>query len=375
MHSRPAQQTQVGRFGLGGPMPVVAAAAQHGDINIIDNALGTVTALATVTVQTQINGQLVEVAFKEGQNVQRGDFLAQIDPRPYQAALDQAQGQLQKDQASLKMAQMDLTRYQKLAEQNSIARQQAEDQAYVVGQDEGTVNLDQAQLENAKLNLAYCHIVAPVGGRIGLRLVDPGNYVQASSATGIAVITQLQPISVVFTLPEDELPAILKQMHAGATLTVTVYDRSNMTKLATGTLAAVDSQIDTTTGTVKLRAQFDNADESLFPNQFVNARLLVDVLKDATVIPTAAVQRGAPGAFVYLVKPDSTVTVQIVKLGPEDNGLVLVQSGLAAGDQVVVDGADKLRDGAKIALRQAQSGATPASGGGTGVQQGSGNGQ
>jgi membrane fusion protein, multidrug efflux system len=363
IHARQPQPSQVGQAGFGAPMPVVAAPVQKGDVNIVDNALGTVTALATVTVQTQISGQLVEVAFTEGQRVQKGDFLAQIDPRPYQAALDQAQGQLLKDQASLSMAQMDLTRYQKLAQQNSIAKQQAEDQAYVVGQDQGTVKLDEAQVETAKLNLAYCHIVSPVSGRIGLRLVDPGNYVQVSGATGIAVITQMQPISVVFALPEDELPPVMKQLHAGATLPVTAYDRSNTTELATGTLTAVDSEIDTTTGTVKLRAQFDNADEALFPNQFVNTRLLVDVLKDATVIPTAAVQRGAPGTFVYLIKPDNTVSVQTVKLGPEDNGRIAVQSGLSVGDQVVVDGSDKLREGAKITLRQPSNGAAPTTGG------------
>jgi membrane fusion protein, multidrug efflux system len=358
IHHGPAQSVPKGRFANSGTMPVVAATVTQGDINIIDNALGTVTALATVTVQTQINGQLTEVGFKEGQDVKKGDFLAQIDPRPYQAALDQAQGQLLKDQASLKMAQMDLARYQKLAAQNSIAKQQSEDQVYVVGQDQGTVALDQAQVENAKLNLAYCHIVAPVSGRIGLRLVDPGNYVQASSTTGIAVIAQMQPISVLFTLPEDQLPAVMTQLHSSAKLSVTINDRSDTIKLATGTLSALDSQIDTTTGTVKLRAQFDNEDESLFPNQFVNAHLLVSVLHGVTVIPTSAIQRGAPGTFVYLIKPDETVGVENVTLGPEDNGMVQVVSGLASGNQVVVDGADKLREGSKIVLRQEAAPAT-----------------
>ena len=350
IHHGPAQRARTGRFDVSGAMPVVAASAKSGNIDIVDDALGTVTPLATVTVQTQINGQLLSVGFQEGQEVKKGDFLAQIDPRPYQAALDQAQGQLAKDQASLGMARMDYLRYQKLAAQNSIAKQQAQDQEYVVGQDEGTVKLDQAQVETAKLNLAYCRIVAPVSGRIGLRLIDPGNYVQISNTTGIAVIAQMQPITVVFTLPEDNLPAVMDEMQKGTKLQVTAYDRSNTVKLETGTLAAVDSTIDTTTGTVKLRAQFDNADEKLFPNQFVNAHLLVKVLQGVTVIPSAAVQRGSPGTFVYLIKPDNTVSVQKITLGPESGGQVV--SGLSSGQQVVVDGADKLREGAKISLRQ-----------------------
>ncbi|HXQ53994.1 MAG TPA: MdtA/MuxA family multidrug efflux RND transporter periplasmic adaptor subunit [Stellaceae bacterium] len=356
IHTRPAPKPPSGRFALSGPMPVVAAPAQKGDIDISYNALGTVTPIATVTVQTQIAGQLVAVAFTEGQEVKAGDFLAQIDPRPYQAALDQYAGQLQRDQAALNEARIDLARYQRLAAQNAIAKQQAEDQEYVVHQGEGTVKLDQALVDNAKLNLGYCRIVAPVDGRIGLRQVDPGNYIQVGSATAIAVITKLKPISVIFTLPEDELPAVMKRLHNGAQLPVTAYDRSNINLLATGTLAAVDSAIDQTTGTVKLRAQFANDDETLFPNQFVNARLLIDTLKDATVIPTAGVQRGQPGTFVYLVKPDDTVAMQKVTLGPQDGERVAISKGLSPDDKVVVDGADKLRDGAKVSLRQ-ESGA------------------
>jgi membrane fusion protein, multidrug efflux system len=306
VHTRPAPQPPGGRFaGANVVMPVVAGTVAKGDIPVTYDALGTVTPLATVSVLTQIAGQIVDVAFSEGQEVKKGDVLVQIDPRPYQAALDQQTGQLLRD----------LARYQKLAAQNSIARQQAEDQAFVVSQDEGTVKLDQAMVDNARLNLSYCRIVAPVDGRIGLREVDPGNYLTVGN-TPIAVITQMKPISVIFTLPEDELPQVMKRLAAGAKLPVTAYDRSNTQKLADGTLKAVDSAIDPTTGTVKLRAEFPNQDEALFPNQFVNARLLIDTVTDTAVIPTAAVQRGQPGTFVYLIKPDNTVMVQKVTLGP-----------------------------------------------------------
>jgi multidrug efflux system membrane fusion protein len=343
----------VGNGRAGQTTPVVSAVAQQGDMPVTLNELGTVTPLATVTVMTQINGQLVDVGFKEGQELNKGDFLAQIDPRPYQAALDQLQGQLLKDQALLKGAQIDLARYQRLVAQNSIAQQQADDQLYLVHQYEGTVKSDEAQVDNAQLNLAYCHIVSPVTGRVGLRLVDPGNYVQTSNTSGIAVITQMKPMSVIFTVPEDNLPAILKRVQTGATLQVTAFDRGGQTKLATGTLSTLDNQIDPTTGTIKLRALFDNADEMLFPNQFVNVQLLLDTMTGATVIPSAAIQRGAPGTFVYEIKPDDTVTVQKVALGPSDGERVAVTQGLAPGDRVVIDGADKLRDGAKVTLPSA----------------------
>jgi multidrug efflux system membrane fusion protein len=351
-----------GRFSNSGPMPVVATEARKGDIDVTRAALGTVTPLATVTVQTQIPGQLLEIGFQEGQKVEKGDFLAQVDPRPYQATLDQAQSTLDRDQAILEAAKIDLARYQKLVAQDSIARQQAEDQFYTVQQDEGTVKLDQAAVESAKLNLDYCHIVAPLAGRVGLRLVDPGNYVQvgnatasatgstSGSATGIAVITQLQPITVIFTLPEDDLPAVMKRLAAGAELQVTAFDRSQSTKLATGKLFSVDNQIDTATGTVRMRAQFDNDDGALFPNQFVNVELLVDTLHDATIVPTAAIQRGNPATFVYVVNSDNTVKVQAVKLGPTQNDDVAITEGVSPGDKVVTDGTDKLRDGAKITL-------------------------
>jgi multidrug efflux system membrane fusion protein len=352
LYWRESQPDTGPRQGRGGPPapPVVAATATKGDVKITDSALGTVTPLATVTLQTQIAGQLTEIGFKEGQDVKKGDFLAQIDPRPYQAALDQAQGQLAKDQALLRQAQVDLVRYKTLAAQDSIAKQQADDQEWLVHQDEGQVKVDQAQVENAQLNLAYCRIVSPATGRIGLRGIDPGNYVTVASSTALAVITQMQPISVVFVLPEDNLPAVLKRMHEGATLTVAATDRSGTIPLGNGTLLAVDSQIDTTTGTVKLKAQFANNDETLFPNQFVNVALLVDTLKDTTIIPTAAIQRGAPGTYVYMIKQDDTVTVQKVKLGPVDGDNVAIIDGLQPGDRVVVDGADKLREGAKVKI-------------------------
>jgi membrane fusion protein, multidrug efflux system len=345
-----SQSAATGRLQSTGPMPVGTAKVDKGDMPTVLNGLGAVTPLAMVTVKTQINGQLIDVAFKEGQLVNKGDVLAQIDPRPYQVALAQAEGQLAKDQALLKNAELDLTRYKTLVAQNSIARQTLDTQAALVQQDIGTVQADQAQVDTQKLNLTYCRIVSPVGGRVGLRQVDPGNYVQTSDANGIVVITQLQPISVIFTLPEDNLPAVLKRMRTGATLAATAFDRTGATKLGEGTLETVDNQIDPTTGTVKLRAVFDNADQLLFPNQFVNIGLLVDTLHDASIVPSAAIQRGAPGTFVYLVKPGDTVSAQPVKLGPSDAKNVAVIKGLKPGDAVVTDGADRLKDGAKVRL-------------------------
>src|SRR5438067_2897364 len=342
------QAPQTGRFQSGGPMPVGTATVAKGDMPVTLSGLGTVTPLAMVTVKTQINGQLVEVAFKEGQLVKKGDFLAQIDPRPYQVALAQAEGQLAKDQALLKNAEIDLARYRTLVAQNSVARQTLDTQAATVQQDLAVVQADQAQIDTQKLNLTYCRIVSPVTGRVGLRQVDPGNYVQTSDANGIVVITQLQPISVIFTLPEDKLPAVARRVRQGAALSATAFDRSGAVKLDTGRLETIDNQIDTTTGTVKLRAIFDNADQALYPNQFVNVQLLVDTLKGADLVPNAAVQRGAPGTFVYVAKPDETVAAQPVTLGSGDDQRIGVARRLEPRQVTVVDGADRLKDGAKV---------------------------
>src|SRR5438128_3239352 len=348
------QPKNAGRFPSGTPVPVVAARVEKVDMPVTLSQLGTVTPLATVTGKTQLSGYLVQVAFKEGQMVNKGDFLAQIDPRPYQVALEQAQAQLAKDQASLKNAQLDLVRYNTLVAQNSIAKQTRDTQESLVGQFQATIKADQAQIDAQKLNLTYCRIVSPVTGRVGLRQVDPGNYVQTSDPNGIVVVTQLQPISVIFTLPEDNLPEVMKRVRSGASLPVTAYDRTGSTELAKGKLDTVDNQIDTTTGTVKLRAIFDNEQETLFPNQFVNVKLLVNTLNDADIVPNSAIQRGAPGTFVYLVKPDHTVAVQKVKLGPTDGQRIAILSGLQPGEGVVFDGAERLRDGAKVTVTTAK---------------------
>jgi multidrug efflux system membrane fusion protein len=341
--------------------PVATATVASGDVNVTINALGTVTSLATVTVRSQISGQLVAVNFQEGQTVKKGDQLAEIDSRPYQLALAQAEGALKRDQALLQSAQLDLERYTNLSKTNAVPRQQLDQQKALVQQDEGNIVTDQAQIDTAKLNIAYCHIVAPVNGRLGLRQVDQGNYVTPGDANGLVVITQLSPISVMFTTAEDNLPAVRKRLKAGATLEATAFDRSGTNKLAVGTLSTLDNQIDTTTGTVKLRAQFANADGELFPNQFVNIQLLVDVLHDTPVVPTSAIQRGAPGTFVYLIDPkESTVSVRKVVLGPVDGDRVAVTSGLKPGDQMVIDGADKLRDGIKVTVRGAGANAAAA---------------
>ena len=347
-----AAQTAQGRGGgdRGGPQPVGVAAIQPRDVHVVISALGTVTPLATVTVISQISGTLQEVGFTEGQTVKKGDFLAQIDPRPYQALKAQYEGQLAHDQGLLEQAKADQTRYQGLLKQNSIARQTAENQIYVVKQYEGTVRADQALIDAQALNIAYSHIVSPVDGRVGLRQVDAGNYITAGSSTGIAVVTQLHPISVIFSVPEDALTKIAPKMRDGGKLTAEAYDRANIKLLATGIVTVLDNQVDTTTGMVKLRATFDNKDDALFPNQFVNIRLLVDVLKDAIAAPTSAVQHGAPGDYAYVISEDGTASVRVLKLGQTDGDYVAIESGLKAGDKVVVDGADRLREGALVRI-------------------------
>jgi membrane fusion protein, multidrug efflux system len=352
------QQPQRRRFQDGGNQPVGVAHIDRGDIRLTLRALGAVTPLATVTVTSQISGYLMSVAFKEGQLVKKGQLLAQIDPRPYQVALEQDEAELARDEATLKQAQMDLARYETLSGQQSIARQTYEDQVWTVKQNQGTVDFDKAQIKAQQLNLTYCRIVAPTDGRVGLRQVDPGNYVQTGSSTGIVVLTVLKPTTVEFAVPEDSVPQVMGRVHAGAQLPVTAFDRANVTQLAIGQLAAVDTQVNSTTGTVMLRANFDNADEKLFPSQFVNVVMLLDTLKNVVRVPARAVQRGAPGSYVYLVGAQNAVAVHPIKLGEQDGDFFAVVSGLSAGDVVVTDGADRLRDGAKVSIPD--SSATPA---------------
>jgi multidrug efflux system membrane fusion protein len=344
-------QAPSGRFGANGPAPVVGAPARTGDMPIVLNGLGTVTPLATVTVKTQIDGKITRIAFTEGKDVAEGDFLAEIDPRPYQVALEQAEGALARDQALLANARVDLKRYQTLVAEDSIAEQQLATQKALVLQDEGTVKTDQAAVDSAKLNLVYCHVTAPVAGRLGLRQVDLGNYVTPGDTNGLVVITQLKPITVVFTLPEDSIPGLTRRLREGATLSVTAWDRSHTTKLATGSVLSIDNQIDTTTGTLKIKASFANDDEALFPNQFVNVDLLLDTQRNAVLIPQSAVQRGAPGTFVYVIDPQAgTAAVRTVTLGPGDATNIVVSKGLKPGESVVVDGADRLKDGGKVTV-------------------------
>ena len=362
--SAPQQSPGGGRSGSA-PMSIVPETVGKGDIGINLNALGTVTSLATVTIRTQISGYLIKVVFKEGDEVRKGDLLAEIDPRPYEAALAQQRGQLARDEALLKGAQVDLTRYQGLAAQNAVPHQTLDTQIALVAQDQGLVEADRAAVKAAEVNLNYCRILSPLDGRVGLRLVDQGNYVTPGDASGLVVITQIQPISVLFTVPEDNLQAIASRLREGATLPAAAYDRGGINKIADGTLQTFDSQIDPTTGTIKLRALFPNDSKLLFPNQFVNVRLLVDTHKDVVTMSTAGVQRGVPGTFVYLVNTDNAVSVRPVKLGVTDGDGVEVLSGLQPGDRVVIDGADKLRDGAKIVLRSEADagGAKPAGNG------------
>jgi multidrug efflux system membrane fusion protein len=330
---------------------VAVAPAQTRDVNVIQTGLGTVTALRTVTVKTRADGQLDSVPFAEGQIVKQGQLLAQIDPVPYQVALEQAEGQLARDAATLNNARLDLQRYQTLLKQDSIAGQQVDQQAALVKQLEGTVKIDQANLDTAKLNLSYTKITAPIAGRVGLRLVDPGNQVRGSDSNGIAVITQLDPITVLFTIPQDVLPRVMQRLNSGDKPPVDAWDRENKQILAKGYLTTTDNQIDVTTGTVKLRAQFPNPQGQLFPNQFVNVRMIVYTLKNAVTVPTAAIQRSSTqGTIVYVVQDDDTIAVRPVKTGPAEGELTSVESGVKPGERVVTDGVDRIREGMKVEI-------------------------
>jgi multidrug efflux system membrane fusion protein len=344
---------------------VAVAKAARGDMPETLAELGTVTPNATVTVLPQLSGYLTEVGYKEGQDVAKGQFLAQIDPRQYEIDLQQAMAALQKDQSTLTQARADLARYEDLRQKKAIAEQTVVDQEFLVQQDEAQVRSDEANVAQDKLDLVYCHITAPVAGRVGLRLVDPGNYVTASSSPGIVVITTMKPTTVEFTVAQNDLNRVIARVHAGAKLPVTVYSSDNSTKIATGTLYAISNQMATSTGTVTLRASFANDDEALFPNEFVNVQMLVDTLEGAVLVPTPAVLSGAPGDYVYLVNADQTVSVHKVQLGPSDGKNTAILSGLAVGDTVVVDGTDRLSDGAKITA-SAPEAAAPARGAGSG---------
>ena len=334
----------------GAPVPVGAATVKTGDINIYLNGLGTVTPRNVVVLHSRIDGELMQLLFQEGQEVKAGHVLAKIDPRPYQAQLDQATGQMLRDQALLKDAQINLKRYQELFAQDSIAKQQMDTQESLVKQYKGAVQTDQGLVDNAKVQLAYTHITSPINGRVGLRQVDPGNIVHASDANGIVVVTQLQPITVIFSLPEDNIPTVMTQLQEDVPLVVEAWARDDKTKLSTGTLLAVDNQVDTTTGTVKFKAEFPNQDHMLFANQFVNIHMLLDTKKGVVLIPAAGVQRGTQGTFAYVVKDQKTVALQKITLGAAEGEKVAVESGLQPEDIVVIDGTDSLRDGAKIKL-------------------------
>jgi len=337
------------------PVSVGVTAVRQRDVPYYLTGLGSVTAYNTVTVHTRVDGQIMQVFFKEGQFVHAGDVLIEIDPRPYQVALDQAQGQLAKDVASQNDAKVDLNRYQTLWQEGVVARQQVDTQQATVGQYDGAIQSDKAQIDSAKLNLTYCRITSPINGRVGLRLVDPGNIVHAADTNGMLVITQVQPIAVIFTLPEDNLPQVVAQMKQGD-LVAEAYNRDDNTKIAEGKLLTIDNQIDQTTGTVRLKAAFDNRDNSLWPNQFVNIRLFLSIKKDAIVVPSAVVQSGAQGLFAYVIDSDNKAQVRPVQVDFTEGNISVIRQGLKSGEQVVVDGADKLQSGATVATHASNVG-------------------
>ncbi|WP_027478805.1 MdtA/MuxA family multidrug efflux RND transporter periplasmic adaptor subunit [Curvibacter gracilis] len=360
------------RFGAGNrPQPVSARAAKRQDLRVSVNAIGTITALNTATVRARVDGELRRILFREGQQVKAGDLLAEIDPRAYEVALAQMQGQLQRDAAQLKNAELDLARYRDLLAKDSIAKQQVDTQEALVGQLKGTVLSDQAQVDNARLQLSYTRVTAPISGRLGLRQVDLGNIVHASDTTGLVTITQTQPIAVVFAVPEAYLPQINQRLQAkGGVLGVEAWDREQRKRLAQGRVLTTDNAIDTTTGTIKLKAEFPNADGTLFPNQFVNIRLQLDTLPNALVAPNNAIQRGSMGTFVYLVKEDGSVTLRKVTTGAVDGDWVAIEGEVEPGDRLVTDGADRLREGAKVEVIEAKRGNRPGAGAPSGAPAG-----